>query len=181
MSLGRIPARGLWRLSTRRLKALGLSGSTILLAFGLGVGCLSALGVVVFSSLVDHGYALFFSPAFPSGRSGLVRPAVTGVAMVAAWWTLSRVPLDRPELGGVHLGADLADPIDPVRWSDPVLTAVRAMGVRGVSSLPVVDADTGALRGIIGRELVLPGYETVVAGQEATYDPPPPVGEGVGR
>lgn len=91
------PARSgiaLWRVATRRLHAMGLSENTVLLGFGLAVGCLSALGVLGFYSLMDGAYALFFAssiPGLPGARPALARPAITGLAMLGAWWVMSRL------------------------------------------------------------------------------------------
>lgn len=79
---------------------------------------------------------------------------------------LGRVARDRGGLADVLMAADLANPVEPLALDDSLLAAVRRMGARGVSTLPVVDPETGTLRGIVGREHVLAAYETAVAGEE---------------
>lgn len=56
--------------------------------------------------------------------------------------------------------------MSPVTLDDSVVAAIRAMGARGVSSLPLVDERSGMLKGTIGREDILAAYETAVAGAE---------------
>lgn len=89
--------------------------------------------------------------------------AVIGTVTVSE---LGRIARDRAELADVLLAADVANPVPTVTLDDSLLTAVRHMGTRGVSSLPVVDGEGGRLRGTIGREHVLAAYETAVAGEE---------------
>jgi CIC family chloride channel protein len=82
-----------WRAFTGWFNRLELSENAVLLAFGLAVGGLSALGVIAFYTLIDGAYALFFS-ATSGGLggvgTGILRPLLTGVAIAGAWWIMSR-------------------------------------------------------------------------------------------
>jgi CIC family chloride channel protein len=89
-----------------------------------------------------------------------------GIVTVAE---LARAAREAPALGAVLLAADLAGPAECVTPADTLLEAMRKMGVRGVGSLPVIDADTGRLLGTLGRAEVLAAYQGVVA-----REPPPP-------
>ena len=63
----------------------------------------------------------------------------------------------------VLIAADIARPSATLAPSDSLLAAVRRMGVRGDASLPVVDPETGALRGVVSRSQILGLYERAVA------------------
>jgi len=86
--------------------------------------------------------------------------ALLGIVTVAE---LARAAREAPALGAVLLAADLAGPAECVTPDDTLLEATRKMGVRGVGSLPVIDADTGRLLGMLGRAEVLAAYQGVVA------------------
>ncbi|HEX8904918.1 MAG TPA: chloride channel protein, partial [Longimicrobiaceae bacterium] len=86
-----------------------------------------------------------------------------GIVTVAE---LARAAREAPALGTVLLAADLAGPSECVTPGDTLLEAVRKMGVRGVGSLPVVDAESGRLLGTLGRAEVLAAYQRVVAKSE---------------
>ena len=66
-------------------------------------------------------------------------------------------------LDALVIAADLAQPTETVAPEDSLLNAVRLMGVRGVSALPVVDASTERLVGVVHRGGVLAVYERAVA------------------
>ncbi|HEX6748877.1 MAG TPA: chloride channel protein [Longimicrobium sp.] len=86
--------------------------------------------------------------------------ALLGIVTVAE---LARAAGEAPSLGAVLLAADLAGPSESVHPADTLLEAVRKMGVRGVGSLPVVDAGTGAFLGTLGRAEILAAYQRVIA------------------
>lgn len=86
--------------------------------------------------------------------------ALLGIVTVAE---LARAAREAPSLGAVLLAADLAGPAECVTPADTLLEAVRKMGVRGVGSLPVVDAEGGRLLGTLGRAEVLAAYQRVLA------------------
>jgi CIC family chloride channel protein len=76
---------------------------------------------------------------------------------------LARIALERAELTGVIVAADIAKPSQTLSPEDSLLDAVRRMGVRGVASLPVIDPRTGRLLGILARSHVLSVYERTLA------------------
>ena len=76
---------------------------------------------------------------------------------------LGAVAREGHALDQVLLAADLAQPTECVAPTDSLLVAVRRMGVRGVSALPVVDADTGRLLGVVHRGSILAVYENALA------------------
>jgi len=84
-----------------------------------------------------------------------------GVITVA---DLGRLARDQDRLTGLLIAADVANPTETVTPRDSLLDAIRKMGVRGASSLPVVDPDTGRLVGVISRAHVLALYERAIAG-----------------
>lgn len=81
-----------------------------------------------------------------------------GIVTVAE---LARAAREAPALGGVLLAADLAGPSECVTPDDTLLEAVRKMGVRGVGSIPVVNAE-GCFVGTLGRAEILAAYERSV-------------------
>jgi CIC family chloride channel protein len=89
--------------------------------------------------------------------------ALLGMVTVAE---LARAAREAPALGGVLLAADLAGPTECVVPADTLLEAVRKMGVRGVGSLPVVDA-AGLYLGTVGRAEILAAYQRAVAAPAA--------------
>jgi CIC family chloride channel protein len=78
---------------------------------------------------------------------------------------LGRVAQDQAQLSSVLLAADLAYEVPPLHPGSTLLDAIRRMGTAGVSTLPVTDADTGKLLGILDRGHVLAAYERAVASQ----------------
>jgi CIC family chloride channel protein len=66
-------------------------------------------------------------------------------------------------IDAVLIAADIARPAATLAPGDSLLAAVRRMGVRGDASLPVVDPETGALRGVVSRSQILGLYERAVA------------------
>ena len=77
---------------------------------------------------------------------------------------LGRVAKDYGNLSSLVLAIDLARPIETVSPNETLLDATRRMGVRGVSAVPVVDAQTGAVLGLLSRHHILAVYERSVAG-----------------
>jgi len=96
--------------------------------------------------------------------------ALLGIVTVAE---LARAAREAPSLGAVLLAADLANPAECVTPADTLLEAMRKMGVRGVGSLPVIDAETGRLLGSLGRAELLAAYQRVVARNPHPGDPHP--------
>jgi CIC family chloride channel protein len=79
-------------------------------------------------------------------------------------------------LDAVLLAADVAQPSETLAPGDSLLEAVRRMGVRGEGSLPVVDAATGRLAGVVSRSRILTLYEQAVAAgahDDRPHDHPP--------
>ena len=71
-------------------------------------------------------------------------------------------------LDDVLLAADVAQPAEAVAPSDSLLRAVRRMGVRGASALPVVDPETGRLLGVVHRAGILAVYDRALATDAGT-------------
>jgi len=84
---------------------------------------------------------------------------------------LGRVAKDYGNLAALVLATDLAHPTETVTPNDTLLDATRRMGVRGVSALPVRDARSGRVLGLLSRHHVLAAYErSIVGSPEATPD-----------
>lgn len=83
---------------------------------------------------------------------------------------LGRVAKDYGNLASLVLAVDLAQPTETVTPNETLLDAVRRMGVRGVSAVPVVDAATERVLGLLSRHHVLAAYERSVAGSRADHD-----------
>jgi len=77
---------------------------------------------------------------------------------------LGRVAKDYGNLGSIVLAIDLAHPAETVTPNETLLDATRRMGVRGMSALPVVDAVSGQVLGLVSRHHVLAAYERSIAG-----------------
>jgi len=90
---------------------------------------------------------------------------------------LGRVAKDYGNLASVVLAIDLAHPSETVAPNETLLDATRRMGVRGVSALPVQDAQSGRVLGLLSRHHVLAAYERSVAGSSAAAES----GDGVDR
>jgi chloride channel protein, CIC family len=76
---------------------------------------------------------------------------------------LGRVAKDYGNLAPLVLAADLAQPTETITPNDSLLDAVRRLGVRGVTALPVVDATTERVVGLLSRHHVLAAYERSIA------------------
>ena len=66
-------------------------------------------------------------------------------------------------LEDVLIAADVAHPAPSLTPDESLLAAVRQMGVRGDSSLPVVEPRTGVLLGVVSRSHILSLYDAAVA------------------
>jgi CIC family chloride channel protein len=94
---------------------------------------------------------------FPVVDADLV---LTGVVTLA---DLGRIAKDSRELAPLLLAMDLAIPSETVHLGDNLRVALQRMGIRGSSSLPVVDKETGRLVGVVTRAGILAAYERMVA------------------
>jgi CIC family chloride channel protein len=81
---------------------------------------------------------------------------------------LGRVAKDYGNLASIVLAIDLARPAETVTPNETLLDAMRRMGVRGVSAIPVVDAVPGQVLGLLSRHHVLAAYERSIAGPSAS-------------
>src|SRR5690606_33811008 len=57
--------------------------------------------------------------------------------------------LDRGDLAGVLVAADLAEPMETASPHQPLREALRTMNARAIDALPVVDPATGRYMGLI--------------------------------
>lgn len=94
---------------------------------------------------------------FPVVDTGL---RLRGVITVA---DLARIAQSRADLAHVLIAADVATPAEAIGADDTMLEAVRRMGLRGTSSLPVVDLDSGRLLGIVRHADIMAVYERLLA------------------
>lgn len=88
-----------------------------------------------------------------------------GVLTSAELGAMARTP---PSLDAILLAADVAVPSEHVLPSESLQVAVRRMGVRGHSALPVVDEVSGRVLGIIDRGHILEVYERAVTSPDGT-------------
>jgi CIC family chloride channel protein len=77
---------------------------------------------------------------------------------------LGRVAKDYGNLASIVLATDLTHAAETVGPNDTLLDATRRMGVRGVSALPVRDAVSGRVLGLLSRHNVLAAYERSIVG-----------------
>jgi CIC family chloride channel protein len=84
---------------------------------------------------------------------------------------LGRVAKDYGNLSSVVLAVDLARPSETVSPNETLLDAMRRMGVRGMSALPVVNPADGRVLGVISRHHVLAVYERSIAGSDRDEEP----------
>jgi CBS domain-containing protein len=82
--------------------------------------------------------------------------------------SLGRVAKDYGNLASLVLAIDLAHASETVTPNETLLDATRRMGIRGVSAVPVVDAQTGQVLGLLSKHHVLAAYERSVAGSAST-------------
>ncbi|GJG89587.1 hypothetical protein tb265_47680 [Gemmatimonadetes bacterium T265] len=71
----------------------------------------------------------------------------------------------------VRVARDLVQPTETVAPRDSLLTAIRRMGIRGASALPVVAPESGRLVGVVYRTGVLARYARAVSGHESDGGP----------
>jgi len=62
------------------------------------------------------------------------------------------------------LAADVAGPTETVKVDNTLLEAMRRLGVRGASALPVLDARGRRVIGIVSRSHILAAYERALTG-----------------
>jgi chloride channel protein, CIC family len=81
------------------------------------------------------------------------------LAGVITVWELGRLATTAAATGALVLAADVAQPSEVVGPSDSLRDAMRKMGVRGAAAIPVVDAGSQRLVGLISRAHVMAAYE----------------------
>lgn len=86
---------------------------------------------------------------------------------------LGRVARERAHLADLVVAADVAIPAQHVAPDDSLREAVRRLGVRGSTSLPVVDPASGRLVGIVTRTHILAVYERTLARMQQPHPPRP--------
>jgi CIC family chloride channel protein len=104
-------------------------------------------------------------------------PVVDGELRLLGMASVAEVARAAHELGhldGAILAADLAEPTETVSPGDTLLEALRRMGVRGVSALPVVDPATGRLLGTVDRGGILAAYTRAAGAAPDTGAEAPP-------
>jgi CIC family chloride channel protein len=92
-------------------------------------------------------------------------PVVDDARMLVGVITVSeigQIVTSPHDLTAVVVAADVARPSETLSPSDSLLEAIRKMGVRGAAALPVVEARTGRLLGMLRRSDVLELYERKV-------------------
>lgn len=80
---------------------------------------------------------------------------------------LGRLATEYQDLTDLLVAADVATPAESVGPTDSLAEAIRKMGVRGTSSIAVVDPASGRLLGLIDRGHILAVYQREVAGELA--------------
>lgn len=86
---------------------------------------------------------------------------LVGVLTATEIGALARAPR---ELDGLLVAGDLAVPSEVVSADDSLTEAVGQMNRRGVEALPVVEASTGRVVGVVDRGHLLMAYERAVSG-----------------
>jgi CIC family chloride channel protein len=76
---------------------------------------------------------------------------------------LGHIARNDEHLGPLLVASDIAQPTETVSPGDSLLEAIRRMGVRGAESIPVVEAHTQRLLGLIDRSHILNLYERTVS------------------
>jgi CIC family chloride channel protein len=76
---------------------------------------------------------------------------------------LGAIAKDHGDLAPILLAADVATPSETVTPHDSLLVAIQRMGIRGTGSLPVVEAETNILLGLVSRGHILALYERTIA------------------
>jgi len=96
-----------------------------------------------------HGEQMDFPVLDPEHR-------LVGIISVA---DLGRVAKDYRDLSPLLVAADVARPCEAVAPDDSLLDAVRRLGVRGDSSIAVVEPITGRFVGILSRGHIIAAYQ----------------------
>src|SRR5215467_8487679 len=81
--------RAVWGVFTDWFNGLALSENTVVLAFAVTVGLLSALGVAAFYASIDLAFGAFYRyPAAVIPQLGFLayRPLITAIGFAIAWW-----------------------------------------------------------------------------------------------
>lgn len=87
--------------------------------------------------------------------------SLLGVITIAQLGGLAK---DFRHLGSIVLAADIAQPAETVTPATTLLAAIRRMGVRGTSAIPVVSGESGMYLGMLTRAHVLGAYERATLG-----------------
>jgi len=77
---------------------------------------------------------------------------------------LGRLARDQSGDAKVLIAADVAAPTETVMEDNTLLEAMRRLGVRGASALPVVDAGGRRVIGVVSRSHILAAYERALTG-----------------
>jgi CIC family chloride channel protein len=77
---------------------------------------------------------------------------------------LGQIARDQHARLPVLVAADLAEPTETITLADDLLEAIRRLGVRGTPALPVVEAGTTRLIGLVSRSHILTVYERTLSG-----------------
>jgi CIC family chloride channel protein len=83
---------------------------------------------------------------------------------------IGRAAHDHTNLAPLLVAADLASPTDSVEPGDSLLEAVRRLGLRGRSTIPVVEPGTDRLLGVTSQARILALYERAVASETQWRD-----------
>ena len=126
-----VRTRRIWSGFVRWFDALGLSENAILLAFGVVIGALTALGVVVFYRAIDLAFAALYrapEPFLDDTFRSFYRPVITAGGFVAAWWIVRRIGrgVDGLNVPDVQLAVARRDGVIPTR---PALARTAASAV----------------------------------------------------
>lgn len=77
--------------------------------------------------------------------------------------TLGRAAMEDRGSGAPIIAGDIAQPSDAVTATDTLLEAMRLLGSRGATALPVVERETGRVIGLLTRGHILAAYERTLA------------------
>lgn len=78
---------------------------------------------------------------------------------MVAFADVARLARDQDHLGGVLVAADLAVPSEVVIPQDTLMYAIQKMGKNPAGTLPVIDAQTTRLVGVVTRRHILDAYD----------------------
>jgi predicted transcriptional regulator len=79
---------------------------------------------------------------------------------------IGQIALEHRDLSSLLVAADVAIPTETAKVSDTLYDAMRRMGVRGTTMLPVIDSDN-RLIGIVTRAQILTRYERALLSDQA--------------